>query len=132
MQVNEGLVMVFITHEHIAMKLCLDNFDIVSVQTNHLALIGQMVVYGLVRGNLVFRNAKFIPKLLNNLCYVEIPRSISKLMHKLRLTSYGDLALELEPPALVPPRCSLSIYALSRLLKEDGLSSKALEPVLLS
>jgi hypothetical protein len=65
MQVNEGLVLLFITHEHIATKLCLD------MLTNCLVIIGQMVVYGLVRGNLVFRNAKFIPKLTNNLCNVD-------------------------------------------------------------
>jgi hypothetical protein len=71
MQVDEGLIMLFITHEHIAMKLCLNNFHVIGVLTNCLAIIGQTVVYGLVRGNLVFRNAKFIPKLTNNLCYVD-------------------------------------------------------------
>jgi hypothetical protein len=71
MQVNEGLIMLFITREHIATKLCLNNFHVIGVLTNCLAIIGQMVVYGLVRGNLVFRNAKFIPKLTNNLCYVD-------------------------------------------------------------
>jgi hypothetical protein len=71
MQVNVGLVMLFITHEHIATKLSLDNFDVFGVLTHRLAIIGQTVVYGLVRGNLVFRNAKFILKGTNNLCNVD-------------------------------------------------------------
>ncbi len=71
MQVDEGLVMFFITREHIATKLCLNNFHVVDVLTNRLAIIGQMVVNGLVRWNLIFRNAEFIPKLTNNLCYLD-------------------------------------------------------------
>ncbi len=71
MQVDEGLVMVFITREHIATKLCLNNFHVVGVLTNRLAIIGQTVVNGLVRWNLIFRNAEFIPMLKNNLCYAE-------------------------------------------------------------
>jgi hypothetical protein len=71
MQVDEGLVMFFITCEHISTKLCLNNFHVVGVLTNCLAIIGQTVVNGLVRWNLIFRNAEFIPKLMNNLCYVD-------------------------------------------------------------
>jgi hypothetical protein len=41
------------------------------VLTNRLAIIGQTVVNGLVRWNLIFRNEEFIPKLTNNLCYVD-------------------------------------------------------------
>ena len=71
MQVDEGLIMLFITREHIATKLCLNNFHVVAVLTNRLAIIGQTVVNGLVRWNLIFRNEEFIPKLTNNLCYVD-------------------------------------------------------------
>ena len=71
MQVDEGLIMLFITREHIATKLCLNNFHVVGVLTNRLAIIGQTVVNGLVRWNLIFRNEEFIPKLTNNLCYVD-------------------------------------------------------------
>jgi hypothetical protein len=71
MQVDEGLIMLFITREHIAMKLCLNNFHVIGVLTNRLVITCQTVVYGLVRGNLVFRNAKFILKLTNNLWYVD-------------------------------------------------------------
>jgi hypothetical protein len=41
------------------------------VLTNRLAIIGQTVVNGLVRWNLILRNEEFIPKLTNNLCYVD-------------------------------------------------------------
>jgi hypothetical protein len=52
-------------------KLCLNNFHVVGVLTNRLAIIGQTVAKGLVRWNLIFMNAEFIPKLTNNLCYVD-------------------------------------------------------------
>jgi hypothetical protein len=67
MQVNEGLVMLFLTHENIMMKLCLDYFDVICVLTDLLVIISQMVVVCLVGRNLVFGNAKFIMKLSNNL-----------------------------------------------------------------
>jgi hypothetical protein len=39
MQVNEGIIMLFLTHENVMTKLCLDYFDVICVLTNHLAII---------------------------------------------------------------------------------------------
>jgi hypothetical protein len=67
MQVNEGLVKLFLTHENVTMTLCLDYFDVICMLTDCLAIIAQTVVDCLVGRNLVFGNAKFITKLSNNL-----------------------------------------------------------------
>jgi hypothetical protein len=64
MQVKEGLIKLFFTHEIVMTKLCLDNFNVIGVLTNCLVIIGQ---------NLVFGNAKFITKLSMTLCQVIDP-----------------------------------------------------------
>jgi hypothetical protein len=57
MQVNEGLIKLFLTCENIMTKLCLDYFNVICMLTDHLAIIAQTVVDCLVRRNLVFGNA---------------------------------------------------------------------------
>ncbi len=57
MQVNDGLVMLFLTHENVMTKACLDYFNVIFVLTDCLVIIAQMVVDCLVGRNLVFGNA---------------------------------------------------------------------------
>jgi hypothetical protein len=76
MQVNEGLKMLFLTHEYVRTKLCLNYFDVICILTNGLAIIVQAAVDCLVGRNLVLRNAKLITKLSNNLFILDNQKKV--------------------------------------------------------
>ncbi len=55
------------THKNKSRKLNLNNVNLISVLSNHLMIVAQMIVDCLIGRNQFFGNAKFFTELLNNL-----------------------------------------------------------------